>query len=199
MLAKRILDLTLVIPGLLVIWPFFLVVSIWIKMDSNGPVFFRQERVGRNGKLFRIYKFRTMMKDAESVGPKVTAGADPRITRSGTFLRKYKLDELPQLINVLKGEMSIVGPRPEVPEFVVLWPEDLRNTILSVSPGITDIASIEYRNENELLEGAANPAEKYITEIMPIKLRYYATYIHKQNLLLDVWLIIKTVSLIFKK
>ena len=180
MIAKRIFDLVFAIPGLLILMPVFVVVAVWIKMDSSGPVFFRQQRVGKSGQLFSIYKFRTMVVNAESMGAKVTVGDDPRITQSGNFLRKYKLDELPQLFNVLTGDMSLVGPRPEVPEYVEYWPISVRDLVLSVPPGITDFASIEFRNENELLEDVSDPVDTYVRDILPIKLRYYERYVREQ-------------------
>ncbi|MCW8933010.1 MAG: sugar transferase [Gammaproteobacteria bacterium] len=199
MLAKRIFDLILVIPGLLFLSPLFLILALWIKTDSTGPFFFRQERVGKSGRLFQIYKFRTMVFNAESMGARVTVGQDSRITRSGKVLRKYKLDELPQLLNVLKGEMSLVGPRPEVPEYVVHWPEDVRDLVLSVPPGITDFASIEFRNENELLEGVSDPVDEYIRKITPIKLNYYSRYVKERSLTVDISLIFNTLVAIFSK
>lgn len=198
MIAKRIFDLVFVIPGLLILSPVFVLAALWISIDSKGPVFFRQERVGRNGKIFRIFKFRTMVVNAESLGAKITLGNDSRITRSGAFLRRYKLDELPQLFNVFKGEMSLVGPRPEVPEYVAYWPDEMRELVLSVPPGITDFASIEFRNENDLLEGASDPVEKYIQEIIPIKLDYYEHYVNSRSILLDFWLILRTIGVIFR-
>jgi lipopolysaccharide/colanic/teichoic acid biosynthesis glycosyltransferase len=198
MIAKRLFDLVFVVPGIVLLLPLFLLVAVWVKVDSVGPVFFRQERVGKFGHLFQIFKFRTMVVNAESLGAKVTIGKDPRITRSGYFLRKYKLDELPQLINVLFGEMSLVGPRPEVPEYVVHWPLDIRDQVLSVPPGITDYASIEFRNENDLLQGVPDPVEKYINEIIPIKLDYYLRYVREQGVLLDLKLILRTVVDIFR-
>lgn len=198
MIAKRIFDLIFTVPGLVVLFPVFVIVTIWIKFDSPGPVFFRQERIGRWGESFRIFKFRTMVFNAESLGEKVTVGADPRITRSGVFLRKYKLDELPQLINILRGEMSLVGPRPEVPEYVAYWPSKIKDLILSVPPGITDLASIEFRNENALLEGAADPVDKYIKEIMPIKLDYYVKYVAERSVYLDFLLILRTMLVIMR-
>ena len=197
MFAKRIFDLVFVVPGLLLLTPVFLFLALLIAVDSPGPVFFRQVRVGKSGSLFQIYKFRTMVLNAESLGAKVTIGQDPRITRTGTFLRKYKLDELPQLINILKGEMSLVGPRPEVPEYVSYWPMDMYELILSVPPGITDYASIEFRNESELLEGVADPVEVYVREIMPVKLEYYARYVKDRGVFLDFWLILRTIAAIF--
>ncbi len=196
MIAKRVFDLFFVIPGLLLLLPVFVFAALWIKNDSRGPVLFRQERVGKSGKLFIILKFRTMVVDAETLGAKITVGKDPRITRSGIFLRKYKLDELPQLINILKGEMSLVGPRPEVPEYVAHWPVDLHALILSVPPGITDYASIEFRNENELLEGVVDPVETYVREIMPIKLEYYVRYVKERSIFLDFWLVLRTITAI---
>ncbi len=198
MIAKRIFDLVFAIPGLLILMPVFVVVAVWIKMDSSGPVFFRQQRVGKSGQLFSIYKFRTMVVNAESMGAKVTVGDDPRITQSGNFLRKYKLDELPQLFNVLTGDMSLVGPRPEVPEYVEYWPISVRDLVLSVPPGITDFASIEFRNENELLEDVSDPVDTYVRDILPIKLRYYERYVRERSIWLDFRLVLRTIAIVFK-
>lgn len=192
MLAKRCFDLFFTIPGVIILMPVFLLIALWIKFDSSGPVFFRQERVGWAGVSFRIYKFRTMVVDAEKQGKQITIGADRRITPSGHFLRKYKLDELPQLINILKGEMSLVGPRPEVPRYVTEYPEGIREIVLSVPPGITDYASIEYKDENEVLGRAADPEKAYIEEVLPIKLKYYVQYVRERSLWLDFLLIIRT-------
>ncbi|MCE5286408.1 MAG: sugar transferase [Pelosinus sp.] len=192
MLAKRCFDLIFTIPGVILLMPVFLFISIWIKLDSFGPVFFRQERVGLAGIPFRIYKFRTMIVDAERKGKQITVGADRRITQSGQFLRKYKLDELPQLFNILTGEMSLVGPRPEVPRYVAEYPEEMRKLVLSVPPGITDYASIEYKDENEILGRALDPEKAYIEEVLPVKLKYYIQYVQQRNVFLDFWLIIKT-------
>lgn len=191
-MAKRIFDLFWTIPGVLVLSPLLAAIAIWIKFDSPGPVFFRQTRIGRYGKPFQVMKFRTMVTDAEKLGLKITVGRDPRITRSGHFLRKYKFDELPQLFNVLKGEMSLVGPRPEVPEYVACYPADVRDKVLSVKPGITDRASIEYRDENSLLAESSDPARTYREEILPIKLRYYMQYADEQSVWLDFRLILRT-------
>ncbi len=193
MLAKRLFDLFFTIPGLLLLAPVMACLSIWIKLDSEGPVFFRQERVGRRGKSFKIYKFRTMCLNAEAKGRQITVGNDPRITQSGFFLRKYKLDELPQLLNVLVGEMSLVGPRPEVPRYVAMYPEDIRQIVLSVPPGITDFASIEYKDENDILGAAVNPDKAYIEEILPAKLEYCLRYVQTRSLKLDFMLIVKTI------
>ena len=196
MIAKRLFDLFFTIPGLILLSPLFTIIATWIKFDSQGPVFFRQERVGRYGKLFRIFKFRTMCTDAEAKGRQITVGADPRITRSGAFLRKYKLDELPQLLNVLAGEMSLVGPRPEVPRYVALYPENVREHVLSVPPGITDYASIEYKDENDILGRAVDPDKAYIEEVMPAKLAYYLRYVAGRSLWVDLKLIVKTIKAI---
>lgn len=194
---KRLFDLAFSALGLLLLSPFFLTIAFWIKTDSAGPVFFRQERVGRNGKPFRIHKFRTMVVNAEARGPQLTVGRDARITPSGHFLRKYKLDELPQLIDVLFGDMSLVGPRPEVPKYVAHYPAGVRELVLSVRPGITDSASIEFRDENALLEGAADPELKYIQSILPVKLDYYREYVEQQSLWLDMKIIGRTIAKIW--
>lgn len=195
MLIKRIFDFVAALAGLLVLWPVFLVVACWIKLDSPGPVFFRQERVGRHGAPFRIFKFRTMRTDAERKG-QITIGADPRVTRSGEWLRRYKVDELPQLINVLTGEMSLVGPRPEVPRYVAKYPNDVRELVLSVPPGITEWASILYKEENVVLGKAADPERAYVEEILPIKLDYYLRYVRTRSMLEDLRIIFRTVAAI---
>ena len=192
MFTKRLFDLAFVIPSLIVLSPLFIIISLWIKVDSSGPVFFRQKRVGQYGKEFKIFKFRTMVVDAESLGAKVTVGSDSRITKSGVFLRKYKIDELPQLINVLKGEMSLVGPRPEVPEYVAYWEAEDKEEVLSVPPGITDFASIEFKDENDMLVNSKNPVDKYIKEIVPLKLEYNKRYVRERSVWLDISLIFKT-------
>ncbi|MDD2700467.1 MAG: sugar transferase [Sideroxydans sp.] len=191
---KRLFDILLSACGLVMCAPLFIFVSFWIKFDSAGPVYFRQERVGRKGRVFRIHKFRSMVVNAEARGPQVTVGQDARITRSGRFLRKSKLDELPQLIDVLVGDMSLVGPRPEVPKYVVHYPADVRDRVLSVRPGITDTASIEFSNENEMLEGAADPEKEYIEKILPIKLGYYQKYVDQRSLWLDIRIIWQTIA-----
>ena len=192
-MAKRLFDLFWVVPGLTLLAPIFVLIAIWIKMDSAGPVFFRQVRVGQWGKMFRVLKFRTMVPEAESLGLKITINNDPRISRCGHFLRKYKLDELPQLINVFFGQMSLVGPRPEVPEYVELYPPEVREKVLSVKPGITDMASLEYKNENELLRGADNPSDVYIQKIMPHKLEYCVNYVDHRTLWGDFLIIVRTI------
>lgn len=198
MIAKRIFDLFFALLGVLILAPLFLFIGIWIKLDSHGPVFFRQERVGRFGKTFRIFKFRTMCLDAEAKGRQITVGEDPRITNSGRFLRQFKLDELPQLLNVISGEMSLVGPRPEVPRYVALYPTEVSELVLSVQPGITDYASIEYKDENAILGRAADPDKAYIEEVMPVKLGYYQRYVAERSLWLDFTLILRTLKEIIK-
>lgn len=198
MIAKRLFDLFFTVPGLLLLLPLFVAIAVWIKLDSSGPVFFRQERIGRFGKPFRIFKFRTMCLDAEAKGRQITVGEDPRITRSGLFLRHYKLDELPQLLNVILGEMSLVGPRPEVPRYVALYPPEIRDRVLSVPPGITDYASIEYKDENAILGRAVDPDRAYIVEVMPVKLEYYQRYVAERSLWLDFRLIVRTLKAIVR-
>jgi lipopolysaccharide/colanic/teichoic acid biosynthesis glycosyltransferase len=182
--------------GLLILSPIFVLIAVWIKLDSRGPIFFRQERVGQKGKIFKVLKFRTMVPDAEKLGLKITVGGDSRITRSGHLLRKYKLDELPQLFNVLLGEMSLVGPRPEVPEYVELYPADVREIVLSLKPGITDLASLEYKDENDLLKDVENPREVYIQNILPRKLDYYVRYVEQRSLWFDFNIILRTIAAI---
>jgi lipopolysaccharide/colanic/teichoic acid biosynthesis glycosyltransferase len=191
-MAKRVFDWLASTLGLLVLTPLLLVLAVWIKLDSPGPVFFRQERVGQGGRIFRIHKFRTMVSDAERRGLQITVGADLRVTRVGQWLRKYKLDELPQLLDVWLGHMSLVGPRPEVPRYVAFYPADLRDVVLSVRPGITDRASIEFKDENEILGRATDPHMAYVGEVLPIKLRYYVEYIQTRTLLGDIKLIFRT-------
>ena len=198
MWAKRLFDIFFSACGLLALSPLFLFAAWSICRDSAGPVFFRQVRVGKEGNLFSIYKFRTMVCDAEQNGLQITVAQDCRVTRIGMFLRKYKIDELPQLINVLLGEMSLVGPRPEVPRYVEHWPTEARDRILSIRPGITDFASIEYRDENVLLSGAADPEKVYVEQILPVKIDYYLKYIEEWSLWLDFVLILRTLKAIIR-
>ena len=176
----RFFDFILSLVGLVVLAPIFIVLAIWIKTDSKGPVFYKQVRVGQNGIDFGLFKFRSMVVDADKKGLITVGGQDPRITRSGYFIRKYKLDELPQLINVLVGDMSLVGPRPEVRKYVDLYTDE-QQKVLSVKPGITDYASIEYMDENEILGKSSDPEKTYIEEIMPEKIKYNMKYIQNKN------------------
>jgi lipopolysaccharide/colanic/teichoic acid biosynthesis glycosyltransferase len=188
-MVKRLFDLVAALAGLLLLWPLFVVIAVAIKLDSSGPVFFRQQRIGRHGAPFRLYKFRTMVQATEMRGPQITVGEDARITRVGSVLRRYKLDELPQLIDVLRGTMSLVGPRPEVPRYVHKYPPERRRHLLSVRPGITDYASLKYRNESELLAQAVDPEREYLEVIMPEKLRVAGNYIDHASLRGDMRLI----------
>lgn len=188
---KRIFDVTASGLGLLLLSPLFLIVAIWIRLDSPGPVFYRQTRVGRYNKDFRLLKFRSMRIGSDKKGLITVGGRDPRVTRSGYWIRKYKLDELPQLINVFKGDMSLVGPRPEVRKYVDLYtPEQLH--VLDVRPGITDMASIRYRNENELLEQAADPEQFYRDTVMQDKLRINLEYVSDHSFFKDIKIILMT-------
>ena len=188
---KRLFDIVASGCGLIVLSPLFLVLAIWIKLDSKGPVFYRQVRVGRGNKDFRIFKFRSMRVGSDKGSLVTIGGHDPRITRSGYFIRKFKLDEFPQLINVFVGDMSLVGPRPEVRHYVDYWtPEQLH--VLDVHPGITDPASIKFRNENELMEQAEDPEKYYIEVIMQEKIKLYLEYVQNHSFLGDIGLIFKT-------
>jgi len=190
-MRKRLFDLFFSVTGALLLTPVFFCIAVWISLDSRGGIFYRQQRVGLNGRDFGLLKFRTMRTGSDKHGLLTIGGRDSRITRSGYFLRKYKLDELPQLLNVMKGDMSLVGPRPEVRKYVDLYtPEQL--LVLSVRPGITDFASIDYSNENELLAGAENPEKMYVDEVMPAKLRLNLRYIREQGVLTDLKIICRT-------
>ena len=193
---KRLFDIAASCIGLLLLAPVLLGIAVWIKRDSPGPVFFRQQRIGRRGEPFRIYKFRSMRQD--NAGLQITVGADDRITRSGHFIRAYKLDELPQLINVLLGDMSIVGPRPEVPRYVALYPADVRAEVLSVRPGITDLASVQYRSESTLLAQSSNPEQTYVDTILPAKLALCRQYVRERSFWLDLRIIGMTLGILLK-
>lgn len=197
MLAKRLFDLLFSILGLVFILPLLLIISISIVLDSKGNVFYLQTRVGLNNKDFKLFKFRTMQNNSDKKGLITVGMRDSRITRVGYYLRKYKLDELPQLINVLIGNMSFVGPRPEVRKYVEMYNSN-QLAVLNAKPGITDYASIEYSNENELLGSAENPDEMYINTIMPAKLQLNLKYIEEQGLITDLKLILKTLAKIIK-
>ena len=192
---KRLFDIVASGFGLIVLSPLFLVLAIWIKCDSKGPVFYRQVRVGYKNKDFRIFKFRSMRVGADKGSLVTIGGHDPRVTRSGYFIRKFKFDELPQLINVFLGDMSLVGPRPEVRHYVDYWtPEQMH--VLDVRPGITDPASIKFRNENELMEKADDPEKYYIEVIMQEKIKLYLEYVEKHSFWYDFGLILKTFKVI---
>lgn len=192
---KRLFDIVASTLGLIVLSPLFLVLAVWIKADSKGPVFYRQTRVGWHNKDFRIFKFRSMRVGSDRGSLVTIGGRDPRITKSGYYIRKYKLDEFPQLINVLIGDMSLVGPRPEVRHYVDYWtPEQMR--VLDVRPGITDPASIKFRNENELMAQADDPEQYYINVIMQEKLRLYLEYVDNQSFLYDLRLIFATLRVV---
>jgi lipopolysaccharide/colanic/teichoic acid biosynthesis glycosyltransferase len=196
-MIKRFFDIACAASGLALLAPFMAVISCWIKLDSPGPAFFRQDRVGRFGHVFRIHKFRTMVSIHSVHGPSITAAKDSRITTAGDFLRRHKLDELPQLIDVLKGDMSLVGPRPELPEFVALYPPDARREILSVRPGVTDDTSIRFRNESELLD-VSDPRKFYIESIMPMKLASYVDYVRTRSFSGDIVILARTLRTILK-
>lgn len=195
---KRLFDIVASGLGLIILSPLFLILAIWIKIDSKGPVFYRQVRVGLHNKDFRIFKFRSMKVGADKGSLVTIGGRDPRVTRSGYWIRKFKLDELPQLINVFIGDMSLVGPRPEVRHYVDYWtPEQMH--VLDVRPGITDPASIKFRNENDLIEKAEYPEKYYIEVIMQEKLKLYLEYVEKHNFWYDLGLIFKTLWVIVKE
>jgi lipopolysaccharide/colanic/teichoic acid biosynthesis glycosyltransferase len=194
-MVKRVFDVVVAGFGLLLLSPLLVLLALAIRLDSPGPVLFRQERVGRAGRPFRIHKFRTMR--AGAPGAAITVGADPRITRVGAWLRRSKLDELPQLIDVLAGSMSLVGPRPEVPRYVALYPEATRAKVLSVRPGITDLASIEYRDESAQLARAADPEHEYVHVVMPRKLRLAEAYVEQASFALDLRLILRTLAAVW--
>lgn len=194
---KRAMDIAISCAALCVLWPVLLLIALAIVIDDPGPVFYRQVRVGRGGKEFRIFKFRTMVVDADRKGLQITVGRDSRITRMGALLRKTKLDELAQLLNVFLGQMSFVGPRPEVPRYVAMYTPYQRQVLL-VRPGITDYASIAYRNENDLLAGAEDPERMYVEEIMPAKLELNMKYLRRVSPLEDIRLIFMTIAAVIR-
>ncbi len=195
---KRVFDILMATIGLILLSPLFLLVAVLIKLDSAGPIFFRQERIGKRFRPFLIYKFRTMVENAARIGTEITYGNDPRITRIGRLLRKTKIDELPQIINVLKGEMSLVGPRPEIRQYVELFQLDYEE-ILKVRPGISDMASVKYSDEASLLGNARNPGEEYISHVLPDKIRLAKEYIKNSSLVFDLRLIFKTLLKLFER
>ena len=198
-MAKRVFDLLGASLALLLLSPLMLAIALAIKLDSRGPVFFRQQRVGRHGALFGIHKFRSMAADAPQRGPALTVGDDPRITRVGRWLRRTRLDELPQLLDVLAGRMSLVGPRPEVPQYVAHYPAALRERALSVRPGITDPSSLLYLDEADLLARAADPEREYIEVILPRKLQCAADYAAQANLRSDLGVLLRTLKLLLQR
>ena len=198
-MAKRLFDLLFAIAALLLLSPLLLLLALAIRLDSPGPVFFRQERVGRLGVLFRIRKFRTMRVGAQAHGLAITVGQDARITRVGHWLRHYRLDELPQFVDVLLGHMSLVGPRPEVPRYVAHYPPALRARVLAVRPGITDPASLAHIDESALLAAAADPEREYIERILPAKLAMQAAYAESATLRSDLWVLGRTLRLLLSR
>ena len=195
-MLKRIFDIISSLLGLTLLLPFMLIIAILIKIDSKGPVFFKQVRVTKNGREFKIFKYRTMKIGSDKYS-QITVGKDSRITKVGDFLRKYKLDEIPQLINVLIGDMSLVGPRPEVPKYVALYTEEQRE-ILKVRAGITDYASIEFSNENDILANETDPEKAYIEKIMPRKIELNKKYLSEISVITDIKIILLTIKKILK-
>lgn len=195
-MRKRIFDFIFALIFLIILTPFFLIIGLFIRMDSNGPIFFVQDRVGLLGSSFRIYKFRTMFEGSDKQG-KLTIGFDARVTRFGRLLRRWKLDELPQLFNVLRGDMSLVGPRPEIKKYMNYYPEDVQEIILSVRPGITDSASIELINESQILSKFNDPEMAYIEKIIPKKQALYSLYVRERSFLGDLKIIFLTLKRIF--
>jgi len=197
-MIKRIFDFIFSLIGFLISLPILLIVSIIIKLDSKGPIFYRGNRVGKKGKMFKIFKFRTMVPEAEAIGGSSTANDDPRLTKISGFLKKYQLDELPQLINVIKGEMSLVGPRPEVKIYIDMLPKEQKDLILSVKPGMTDFASLWNFHEGKLLAGSKDPEKEYLEKIRPKKIELQLKYVRERSFLLDLKLIFETILKIFK-
>ena len=193
---KRAFDIIVAAIGLVVLIPLLAFIALLIKLDSHGPILFKQERIGKGFRPFLIYKFRTMVKDASALGSPITFGDDSRITRAGRILRKVKLDELPQLINVLKGDMSFVGPRPEVPQYVEAYRADYAE-VLAVRPGITDLASIKYRDEAAILGQSETPEDEYVRRVLPDKIKLAKEYIQRSSLIFDLSVICRTVVKIF--
>ncbi len=193
-MIKRIFDFVFSFFGIILVLPLMGFIALLIKIGSPGPVFYRGKRTGKDGEVFKIFKFRTMMVGADKIGGPSTSADDPRLTKFGKFLKKYNLDELPQLIDILRGKMSFVGPRPEVPSEVILYDKETRNTILSVRPGLTDLATLENVHEGEILKGAADPHEVYRHLIQPQKLKLAKEYVKKRSFWLDMKIILKTLK-----
>ena len=197
-MIKRLFDIIFSFLGLILTAPILVIIAFLIKINSPGPVFYRVERVGKNGKLFKIFKFRSMVKDAEKLGGPSTAADDPRLTEIGKFLKRVQLDELPQLINVLKGEMSLVGPRPEVKLYVDMMTEEEKNLILSIRPGMTDLASLWNFREGEVLKGSPDPEKTYLEKIRPEKIRFQIEYVKNRSFWLDLKIILRTIIKLFQ-
>ena len=196
-MSKRLFDLVAAALGLVMLAPLLLLIGLWVKLDSPGPVLFRQKRVGQYGQVFDILKFRSM-RDDPAPAPLITVGADRRITRAGQFLRRHKLDELPQLLNVLAGDMSLVGPRPEVPRYVACYPPDVRTVVLSVRPGITDWASICFKEESAILARSADPERTYLDSVMPAKLAFNVRYVLERGFWTDLKIIVSTLAALLR-
>ena len=198
-MAKRLFDIIFSFLGLILVLPLLLLLAVLIKRESPGPVFYRGVRIGKGGRLFRIFKFRSMVENAEELGGPSTAGGDSRLTKIGKFLKKYQLDELPQLINVLRGEMSLVGPRPEVKPYIDMLPEEQKNVILSIKPGMTDLASLWNFHESEVLKSSPDPEKAYLEKIRPEKIRLQLEYVKNCSFWLDLKIVFKTIWKIFKE
>jgi len=190
--GKRMFDLLLSIPSLIILSPVYLLSAILIKLDTPGPILFSQDRIGQNGKPFRLYKFRTMVKDAAKIGPPVTTAHDPRITKTGRLLRKFKVDEMLQVMNIVKGDMSVIGPRPEVKKYIDIFAEEYKD-ILKIKPGMTDYALIVFRNEEDILSRFQNVEEGYIKEVMPEKIKLYRQYLSEMSLKTDIKIFFQTI------
>ena len=197
-MVKRLFDTVFSLFWLALLFPLFLIIVLLVKRDSRGPVFYRSARVGQYGRIFRMYKFRTMVVNADKLGGPSTSADDPRLTKLGSFLRKHNIDELPQFLNILKGEMSFVGPRPEVPQEVEIYEPDTKKRILSVKPGMTDLATLANLHEEEILRGSIDPHRAYQEKIKPKKIRLALEYVQKQSFLLDMKILIKTFLIALK-
>jgi lipopolysaccharide/colanic/teichoic acid biosynthesis glycosyltransferase len=195
-MVKRGIDVVLASLGLIVLAPLLLAMMLWIRIDSPGPALFRQERVGRQGRLFRIHKLRTMRSQPAATGPAITGHEDPRVTRAGRWLRHHRVDELPQLIDVIKGDMSLVGPRPELPQFVALYPPALRAEVLAVRPGLTDPAALEFADESELLAASPDPERCYVEQILPRKLQQQVDYLRRATWRSDLSVLARTLRML---
>jgi lipopolysaccharide/colanic/teichoic acid biosynthesis glycosyltransferase len=196
--GKRIFDLTLSIPSLVILSPVFLLSSILIKIETPGPIVFSHERAGRDGRTFKLYKFRTMVNDAFKTGPSITSANDPRITKIGKLLRKFKIDEMLQILNVVNGDMSVIGPRPELKKYVDIFKNEYRE-VLKIKPGMTDYALIAFRNEEEILSRVKNIEEEYVKEVLPEKIKLYRKYMEEMGLLTDVKIFFKTILEILRR